>query len=53
MMLTMVALISVLVLASLLWRRSGRRPLHLIQFRPVAPLAGPASTARVQPRTTS
>jgi len=50
---TLVALAVVLAVASLLWdgHRSGRHPFRLVQFRPAAPLAGPASTARVRLRT--
>jgi hypothetical protein len=51
MLLTLFALIAVLAVASALWdgHRSGRHPLRLLQFRPAAPLAGPAFTARIGP----
>lgn len=52
MMLTLVALAVLVAVASVLWdgHRSGRHPFRLVQFRPAAPLAGPAATARVRPR---
>jgi hypothetical protein len=52
MMLSLVAFLVVLAVASVLWdgHRSGRFRFRLVQFRVAAPLAGPASSARVTPR---
>jgi hypothetical protein len=50
MVLTVIAFVVVLAVASVLWdgHRSGRTPFRLVQFRLAAPLAGPVSTARVR-----
>jgi hypothetical protein len=47
---TLIVLTVILAVASYLWdrHRSGHPTFRLIQFRPVAPLAGPASSARVR-----
>ena len=52
MMLSMVAFLVLLAVAAVLWdgHRSGRYRFRLVQFRVAAPLAGPASSARVTRR---